>query len=559
MGFRDYFRKYNPAKSKAASVEKDVDKPAPMAQPVATTIQNQSLTYPPIYQTYYTGEKTAGEMGAAKSYLLAYNYLRVRSWQAYTESEVVQIIINKYIKWVIGNGLKLQPEPNTDVLTMEGITLNDAEFIKTCESRFNLFASSKQSDYRHMLSLNRQSLEVYKNALISGDCLVINRMEDGEMVTQMIDSGAVTTPLFNDALTDAAKARGNRIIHGVEINDRGEHVAYFVQNDLNKYSRIPRYGEESGMLQAFLVYGSLYRIDNVRGMPLLTAVLETLKKIDRYKEATVGSAEERQKIAFTVEHDQNSTGENPLAAKMAQAAAMSMGTAPETRTTDAYESMATKVAITTGKQAFNMPIGSKLQQLVSDNELNFKDFYNTNVQYVCAAVGIPFEVALSMFNSNYSASRAAIKDWEYNMKTARTDFADQYYKPFYNSWLELQILQGKIQAPGYAKAMLKKSIYSLEAYRQCRFLGANVPHIDPVKEVTALRLALGDDVTPLMTYDDATEALGNADFKDTIRKVRTEQTLTEDMPVKKVEVIKADMSADESASDKNNKNIKDDE
>ena len=90
-------------------VEKDVDKPAPMAQPVATTIQNQSLTYPPIYQTYYTGEKTAGEMGAAKSYLLAYNYLRVRSWQAYTESEVVQIIINKYIKWVIGNGLKLQP------------------------------------------------------------------------------------------------------------------------------------------------------------------------------------------------------------------------------------------------------------------------------------------------------------------------------------------------------------------------------------------------------------------------------------------------------------------
>jgi capsid protein len=287
-----------------------------------------------------------------------------------------------------------------------------------------------------------------------------------------------------------------------------------------------------------MVYGSKYRIDNVRGMPLICAVLETLKKLDRYKEATVGSAEERQKIAYSIEHTSDSTGENPLIAKLVQSKSLGTGEAPESKSTDEYEAAATKIATTTQKQAFNMPIGSSLKLLSSTNELSFKDFYMTNVQFVSASIKMPYEVALSLYNSNYSASRAANKDWEHSMKTDRNNFAIQFYQNFYNLWLEMEILSGKIQADGFIKAIQDNNLYAIEAYRKARWLGVNVPHIDPLKEVEAERKKLGDETTPLTTYDQASERLGSGDFSQNIEKIKQEKQLFEANPKKNGEADK---------------------
>ena len=50
-----------------------------------------------------------------------YNVLRIRSYDAYTKSDIVRIITSKYFHWVVGSGLKLQAEPNKVVLESEGI------------------------------------------------------------------------------------------------------------------------------------------------------------------------------------------------------------------------------------------------------------------------------------------------------------------------------------------------------------------------------------------------------------------------------------------------------
>lgn len=477
-----------------------------------------------LFTTYFDGEKTPGEMGAAKNYTLAYDYLRVRSWQSYLESEITQIIINKYILWVIGSGLKVQPEPVRSVLTQEGIELSP-EFVKQCESRFNLWTFSRYSDASKMNPIDVLAAEAFKNAIVGGDCLVILRSEGGYTNMQIIDGANVISPYLSENYFAEAKARGNRIEYGVELSPSNEHIAYYVYGADHKFYRVSRLGEKSGRLMAYMVYGSKYRIDNVRGLPLIAAVLETLKKLDRYKEATVGSAEERQKIVFSVEHGTNSTGENPYLAKLAQSKVLGMGEAPESKSTDAYEAASTKVASTTQKQVVNMPVDATLKLLESKNELYFKEFYNTNIELICASIPIPFEVALSLYNSNYSASRAAIKDWEHAMKTAREKFAFQFYQNYYNLWLEMEILTGKIQADGYMKAVMGNNLMAIEAYRNARWLGVNVPHIDPVKEVQAERLKLGDNITPLTTYDQATEALGSGDFSQIIEKINTEKEL----------------------------------
>lgn len=518
MGFKDVFKS-----KKVELLKQEVE----LLQNVVRRQAHANYSYPyyisPIVRETYTGEKTPGEMGAAKDYILQYEYLRVRSWQSFLTSEITQAIINKYCTWVIGNGLYVQSEPERTILKQEGITALDPDFVDNVQKRFNLWISLRQSDSAGMFPINQLAFETYKNAIVGGDVLTINYPENSNVTQQIIDGSHVISPDTTSTYWKEAQERGNRIEYGVEIGPNNEHVAYFVCGVDNKFYRVERIGKKSGRLMAYLVYGSRYRLDNVRGLPLISSVLETLRKLDRYKEAAVGGAEERQKIAFTIEHNSNSTGEDPLLAKMEQSNLLGMGEAPESKSKLEYEAAATKIATTTQKAAINMPIGAQLKMHASAMESGFKDFYTTNIQFVCAAVGIPYEVALAMYNSNYSASRAAIKEWEHSMKTARQRFSEQYYQPFYTLWLEMAILSGKINAPGYIKAMNERNIMALGAYSSARWLGANVPHIDPVKEVVAERLKLGDDFTPLTTYDQASETLGSGDFNQNIEKIKTEK------------------------------------
>ena len=519
----NFFKRNKKKKDKSLQVEPVNDMMSKPANPNAWT-SGYPYFYSPILRLPFQGEKTPGEMGAAKDYILQYPYLRVRSWQSFLESEVTQTIIKRFDLWTIGNGLKCHPEPESFILENEGIKIDPKNFAKTIESRFKVWSNSRYSDYTTNTNLNVLASEAFKHAKIGGDVLVVLRTDGMYVNMQLIDGHHCVSPFKSDPLWKDAADRGTIIENGVEITKSGQHVAYYIQNSDLKFERIERYGK-NGKLMAYLVYGSKYRIGVTRGVPLLVAVLETLRKLDRYKEATVGGAEERAKIAFSIEHGMNSTGENPYLANLNQAKNLGMGEAPESKTTDIYEDTSTKVANTTGKQVVNMPNDSKLVMHESKQELTFKEFYETNVHSICAAVGIPYEVAMMRFDSNYSASRAAIKDWEHSLHVERKTFAEQFYKPFYELWFEMEILNNKVQAPGYIQARIKNEITILESYNQCRWIGVSTPHIDPVKEVQAVRMKLGDDITPLTTYAKATEQLSEGDFSQNMLRIENEKTL----------------------------------
>jgi capsid protein len=473
---------------------------------------------PPVPQAYenvwtvsYTGEKNMGEMGPIKDYLPDYEKLRLRSWQMYLESDIAQTILNKYSKWVIGAGLKLRAEPAKMVLGSEKIKINSESFNEVVEARFAVYANSQLADYSNMRTLHSIAKRAQRNAIIGGDVLVILRYVDGFVKVQLVDGAHLVNPIFSSTWPSIARTNGNEIKHGIELSPTGEHIAYYVKKGINQVERIPAKGEESGLTMAFLIYGLEYRLDSVRGLPLISAVLESIKDLERYKSATIGSAEERQKIAYSIEHQQFSTGENPILGNMMRA--YNPDSVSDDIPVDVQgKQVADRVVATTGKQAFNMPIGAQLKALESRNELSFRDFYTINSDHVCAAIGIPPEVAYSKYDSNYSASRAAIKDWEHTLVVDRDSFSE-FYKKIYAFWLEVQILEMKVEAPGYFKAKLENNLMVLEAYKTSRWIGANVPHIDPVKEVEAARRKLGiaADNIPLTTVEEATEELGGGD------------------------------------------------
>jgi capsid protein len=479
--------------------------------------------YRNVFSVSYDGEKNLGEIGPIKEYWPDYHALRLRSWQAYLDSEVAQMVIGKYVKWIIGSGLKLQAEPVEMVLSSEKIAFNKT-FNDFVEARFGVFAKSNDVDYSGKRNLHKLARIAYKNAILGGDVLVVLRYIDDEIKVQLIDGAHVCSPTYGNDYYGNKLANGNEIRHGIELNARGEHVAYYVKNKDGNFERIPAKSQETGLTVAFLLYGLEYRLDNHRGLPLISAMLETMKKLERYKEATVGSAEEVAKIAWQVVHQIYSTGENPMAERLAKAFDADAVTDDIPEDIQGNK-LADKVAATTNKTAVNNPPGAEIKPItVSNKELYFEPFYTVNIGLVCAAINIPKDVAMSQYDSNFSASRAALKDWEHTIVTDRADTPSEFYQNVYNFFLHVEILRNKVQAPGYLAAFVDKNKMVLNAYRNARWVGASVPHIDPLKEVNAERLKLGAAAKdmPLTTLEAATEALNGGDSEHNLNQFADE-------------------------------------
>lgn len=485
-----------------------------------------------LFTHTFTGEKNLGELGPIKAYTPDYYSLSVRAWQAFLESDICHTVINRYATWVIGSGLKMQTEPVKKILQKKGINI-DQEFNEDVEARWTIYSKSKRCDYSGRKSLGQIAKEAFINGINGGDVLLVLRYQNKQKTIQMIDGCHVKSPQGGSDYMPQYLSNGNYIKNGIEYSNIGEIEAYHVQNWNLKYERIPAKSEVTGLTVAFMFYGSTYRIDSSRGIPLLSVIFETIKKLERYKEATVGSAEERQKIAFSVEHNIASTGENPLAQQMTKAFNYVEGS-EDLPIDQAGKELASTVAATTNKQAFNLPPGAKLVQLSSDNELNFPGFYEPNVDIVCSAVGIPPDVAKSKYNSNFSASRAALKDWEHTLNVKRADFVEQFYKPIYEFWFHIEVLENNIQATGYLTAFNKNDFTTVEAYRNVRFIGAPVPHIDPEKEVRAARLKLGDTGSsiPLSTVEAVTESLNGGEAYENMDQYAKELEQSKSLGIK---------------------------
>ncbi|MBP1638968.1 MAG: hypothetical protein H6Q17_551 [Bacteroidetes bacterium] len=476
---------------------------------------------PIVVSEPYNGEKSPGELGTIKNYIPDFQALSARSWQAYTESDIAQLVINNFLLWVIGSGLKFKAEPERMLLAQTGLDFDD--FINTVESRFNLYMDCKRATNTRTITFHQLVFEAKKQAIVGGDCLVVldyGRSEDRNksVSARLIDGFYVQTPIASTNPNN-----GNFISNGVEINKYGEPVAYWVLLDDMQTQRVPAY-TDTGTLQAFLVFGLSYRVDFYRGLPLLSAVLETIKKLDRYKEATVGSAEERAKIPYSVEHAQYSTGEDPLN-KIKNLAGHAVDASTEHLTNELLRQTAANLRLTTGKQVINMPIGAVLKAPFDGKiELSFGEFFSTNFEFLCATLGIPPEVALNKYTSSFSSSRGANKNWEHKVLYERDKVEIEMYQPFYNYWLEIEILKGNVKASGYVIAKNTDDFLSVEAFQKCRFIGSKMPFIDPLKEAQAVLAKLNAN---LITFEQACEELNSGDWTTIVRQVANERELIE--------------------------------
>lgn len=527
------------------------ENPEPKSQQKNSKVIEASWVYPPYrsnISTYsFNGEKNLGEAGPMINYLNDYVGARTRSWQAMYESDKAQIGIGRLVLWMIGKGLKPQCEPMESVLIDEGVKFDKKKFCKSVEDRLTLFMDSKDADYAKQHTGNELNAIKEKNALVGGDILTILRYKKGQgMTIQLIDGEHVMSPYYGTQWYPRELPDGHRLIDGVEIDSTGRHVAYWVKSyaitgDMKdlfqyKFERIEAFGKSSGLQMAWLYYGNEMRINNTRGMPIYSACIEKLKKMEEYSDATLNQAKEAAKVDYQVVHDLNSGGAAPFSKSLVNGYNADVPINPNSRlpVTDDGVTLNKTINVTSIGTAYNNNPGSKLEMLKNENPLYFKDFMQTHSNDFFAVINVPPNVAMGLYTDSYSASRASVMDWLNTLLNKRDHSRIGWDQHVYNFWLYIEILENRIQAPGFLKAIIEKNDIVLKAYRKIRFVGVNPPHIDPKVEAEAARIILGPAMAnaPLDDLESQTERLGNGNALENVQQAATELELVNKLGIK---------------------------
>jgi capsid protein len=324
---------------------------------------------------------------------------------------------------------------------------------------------------------------------------------------------------------------GYRVRNGVEFDDKGQHVAYYVRvGAAGQHRRVLARGPKSGMLMAYMIYGKKNDIEAKRGMPLLAVVLERAKMLDRYLGAALGAAEERQKIPYFFTHNEHSDGSDPQEGIRAKAFAGNASAEADIPVLNNGDTKVTNVAISAEKTVYDLSKGVDVKAIDSKQEIDVPGFGSFNIKLICAGVNIPAQVAMSDYDGSFSSNRMAGKDYEHTFMTERADFACQYIDPIYSLQLYLLILNNYVPAMGYIEAIESGNDIVCNAFTSCRWVGDKFPDIDPLKTANYLRKMLGDDLAnaPLMTLESAAEEGNQGDYESIITQIKNEKEMVDE-------------------------------
>lgn len=464
----------------------------------------------PLSHGWHDGEKFAGGFGATQLLATDYWTLRQRSEQLFKTNIYARGIISRFVTNEINTGLHLEAIPEESIL---GRAEGDLEsWSEEIENRFALWAKTPAlCDRRGFETFGAIQAQARTEALISGDCLVVIEQDRRtKLPTVRLYSGAcVRTPM------DIKAQRGHEIKHGVEVDEVGRHMAYWIRKDDGKAKRLPAFGEKSGRRIAWLVYGTRKRIGEVRGEPLLSAVLQSLREIDRYKDSTQRKALLGSLWLGWIEKEQDKAGSGFMGRSRVSATTRS-----QTDNTGQHRRFSVAEQVP-GMFAQELQHGErvKFQNAVSTDE-KFSDFESAILYGIAWSLEVPPEILTLSFNANYSASQAAINEFKMYLDRARVDFADALCAPVYQEWLLSEVLNERVQAQGLLEAWrdpMKSDVFA--AWIASDWAGHIKPSTDILKQARGLEFAVG---MGLIDLDRATREFSGMKFSKVVKRLKSQ-------------------------------------
>lgn len=222
------------------------------------------------------------------------NSLRQRSRDLYYGgSDIATGAIKRLRTNTVGTGLHLKSTINEEIL---GITADEARKLEeTIEREFAHWANSTNCDLERLDNFYQLQQLAFINALLSGDSFALMKTTKRpgciyDLRVELIEADRVSTP--------DNKTIDPLFCEGVEKNKAGEVAAYhiskfhplsFTDRTPREWARVEAYGQKTGRKNILHIMNR-ERIGQVRGVPFISPVIETIKQLGRYTEAEVVAA-----------------------------------------------------------------------------------------------------------------------------------------------------------------------------------------------------------------------------------------------------------------------------
>lgn len=436
--------------------------------------------------------------------------LRKRSRDLYYGgSDIATGAVKRLRTNTIGTGLRLKSTINEEVLN---ITPQEArELEETIEREFSHWADSTNCDMERLDNFYQLQQLAFLNMLLSGDTFALMKTTKRagsiyDLRIELVEADRVSTPdgcLINPLFCE-----------GVEKNQAGEVVAYhiskfhplsFADRNPREWVRVEAYGKKTGRKNILHIMNR-ERIGQVRGVPFLSPVVETIKQLGRYTEAEIVAAVVSGLFAVFIE-------------KKSAESEMAFGEVlPEEMQVDAEDENSIELApgavidLGEGEEAKTTSPGRP--------NANFEPFTLAVIKQIGAALEIPYEVLLMAFTNNYSASRAAILEFLKVVRMYRKWFIPDFCQPVFEEWMCEAVAKGRVHAPGFFSDPIIKA-----AYCSAEWSGPSGGQVDPVKEVQAAELRVQGGYST--REKEATELTGTDFYKNVKQRKKEEELLRE--------------------------------
>ena len=438
----------------------------------------------------YDGSNFFDGVGGAVDEIANLDYwtLRQRSAALFYGNLYARGIIRRMVTDIINTGLQPESTPEETILGLQDDTLQN--WSENIETLWRLYGESKEIvDYKGTREEGELQAQIYTEALVEGDCLVVNRIHEatGLPQIQIVNGGRVRTPID--------KGMDSSVIDGVRIDKKtGHHVGYYVYNGTtdvydDTYTYIPAVGTKSGRRVAWMVYGPDKREDGIRGEPLLGIAIQPLKEIHDFR----GSVQLKEKLNAQIVLAVERTG--PVKTKFASGGAMRK----DSVSGDATGATPTVplVQLAPGMILQGLEPGEKLTvHSPGGSSAGFGPFEAAIMVGLAWGLQIPPEILMMSFNKAYSASQAAKNKWNTYLAKEHSRFSAAHCKNHYQEWFVSSVLTGKIVAAGFLDALADSKQYDIRrAWLKTEWYGQVEPTVDPVKHVTSSKMAVSEGLS----------------------------------------------------------------
>jgi len=398
--------------------------------------------------------------------------LRARARWLSANNAIMDNIDNAIINNVVGTGIGLQSRTGKKKFdeVVEKAWFDWANNPKKCDSTGRFTFPTMQ----------RMSL---KSRLVDGELFIYKRITKDGLKLQLIEADFL----------DSTRQDG-----GVELDALGTPIKYHFKDSSNKSYAISA--------EHIINYFMPERPTQYRGISEYKQAILDIKNFSAFQTASIQGARARANIAYAVKH--NTSNGMPYNADLNN-----------------------QIQQINGVSVLYLGENEDITKLDPDSvATDYVQFSENTIRLIATARKVSYELAFRDYSKvNFASSRASLLQDFKRFDLEQTHLVDYILNDIFTTWLETEILLGRIKASGFEKAP--------EKWIKPKWIMPKRDLVDPLKEIQAIEKKIKLNLT---TETDVANSEGQ-DYEQVLAKKQQEKELKDKYGVPDFNYIEAEL------------------